>query len=133
MPVMIGAQLLSTVKSAGNAAPGTNPFLIAQYVAPREKNGISVTFATPITIAPRGPAAATASNAAVDRVWKLATDVILVVSPPLVALVAAPSTSLLPIQMETNVGWARAIICACVRPPRMNVVRTFAFDAVSSR
>ena len=90
-----------------------------------------MTFATPITTAPRGFTAAIESNAAADRVWNKGTGVIFVVSPPLVALVAAPSTSLLPIQIDTNVGWARCIICVWVRPPRKNVVRVLEFDAGS--
>src|SRR5882762_8099917 len=49
-----------------------------------------------------------------------------VVSPPLVPLVAAPRTSLLPIQIEMNVGCALAAICTCVRPPRKNCVSEFA-------
>src|SRR5438093_12291462 len=49
-----------------------------------------------------------------------------VVSPPLVPLVAAPNTSLLPIQIEMNVGCAFAAICTCVRPPRKNCVSEFA-------
>src|SRR6266540_2800229 len=49
-----------------------------------------------------------------------------VVSPPLVPLVAAPNTSLLPIQIEMNVGCAFAAICTCVSPPRKNCVSEFA-------
>ncbi len=56
---------------------------------------------------------------------------IFVLSPPFGELVAAPSTSLFPIHTDTNVGCARRTICTCVRPPRMNCVRVFAFDAVS--
>jgi len=54
-----------------------------------------------------------------------------VLSPGLVELVAAPSTSLFPIQIETNVGCARSSICVWVSPPRMNCVRVFGFEAVS--
>src|SRR6266542_2550729 len=49
-----------------------------------------------------------------------------VVSPPLVPLVDAPNTSLLPIQIEMNVGCAFAAICTCVSPPRKNCVSEFA-------
>jgi hypothetical protein len=47
-------------------------------------------------------------------------------------LVAAPSTSLLPIQMLTNVGATRCAISVCVSPPRKNVVSAFA-PAAGSR
>src|SRR6267378_986311 len=59
MPVTIGAQFALTVKSVGNvsATPATL-FLIAQYVAPRLKYGIAVTFATPISTPPCGAVAA---------------------------------------------------------------------------
>src|SRR5690606_2929962 len=42
-------------------------------------------------------------------------------------LVTAPSTSLLPIQSDTNVGSASCIAWTCVRPPRMNVVSALLF------
>ena len=71
------------------------------------------------------------SSNAPYRAWKFATDVILVLSPASGELVAAPRTSLLPIQIDTNVGCARSIICACVSPPRMNWVSVLAFEAVS--
>src|SRR5436853_4419900 len=45
-----------------------------------------------------------------------------VVPPP---LTAGPSTSLLPIQIETNVGWASRAFWTCVLPPRTSVVSVF--------
>src|SRR6266513_3116430 len=64
MSAAIGAQLLLTVNVGGNAAPGTRPFLIAQYVAPRLKYGMPATLPTPISTTPCGPAASIVSSSA---------------------------------------------------------------------
>src|SRR5712691_606862 len=128
-PRLLGAQFGPTVKAAGRGEG--DMFLSAKYVWPAVKNGIPVTFATPMTTAPFGLTAAIESSTRTVRVWKLATAVIFVLSPPLAASVAAPRTSLLPSQTVTNVGRARCIICVWVSPPRKNVVSALAFDAVS--
>src|SRR3989442_1600109 len=92
----------------GKAAPGTRPFLIAQYVAPWLKNGSTVTFATPIR-RPSAPVPWTASAIWVYSVCTVAVGVIRVESPPLVPFVAAPSTSLFPAHTLTKVGCAATI------------------------
>ena len=47
-------------------------------------------------------------------------------------LSAVASTSLFPIQIDANVGFACSARWSCVRPPRMNVVSAFEFADVSA-
>ena len=60
-------------------------------------------------------------------------SVTLVVSPALVASVAAPSTSLLPIQTVTKVGSTRCNAWSCVCPPRKKDVSGLGCDAGAFR
>src|SRR5258708_4870118 len=134
IPLAISAQLLLTVKRAGRGgAPGTRPFLIAQYVEPWLKNGIAVTFATPMSTPPCGDAPTPRlSSSESYRALNTAVGVTSVESPPFTEFVAAPSTSLLPIQTVTKVGSAFRIICTCVSPPRKNCVSVLARGATFS-
>src|SRR5205807_4820403 len=125
MPEAIGAQFELTVNAVGKvSAPGTSLFFNAKYVAPLEKKGIAVTFATPIRMAPAA-LAPTESTMSVYVVWNVAAGVINVESPALAELVAAPSTSLLPAHTLTNVGCAAIMAYICVRPPSMSNVSAF--------
>src|SRR2546430_1173531 len=102
MPEAIGAQFELTVNAVGNvSAPGTSLFFNAKYVAPLEKKGIAVTFATPIRMAP-APLAPTESTISLYVACNVATGVINVESPALAELVAAPSTSLLRSEEHTS-------------------------------
>jgi hypothetical protein len=92
---------------------------------------MSETSATPIRIA-LAPVPAMVSTSAWYCARKVPIGVTSAGSPGLVELVSEPSTSLLPIHTETNVGFAAAIACAWVRPPRMNVVSAFAATALSA-
>src|SRR5438874_849527 len=125
MPEAIGAQFELTVNAVGKvSAPGTPLFFNAKYVAPLEKKGIAVTFATPIRMA-LAPLAPTESTISLYVACNVATGVISVESPALAELVAAPSTSLLPAHTLTNVGCAAIMACICVRPPSMSRVSAF--------
>src|SRR5436190_1972082 len=88
MPEAIGAQFELTVNAVGKvSAPGTPLFFNAKYVAPLEKKGIAVTFATPIRMA-LAPLAPTESTISLYVACNVATGVISVESPALAERVA---------------------------------------------